>query len=58
MLVRLSHSHIRIGSYQRLSFLDDREGLEMLIRHTARHYFADQLEAEDDIEVLGTSEGG
>ena len=52
VLVRLSHSHIRIGSFQRLSFLDDREGLEMLIRHTARHYFADQLQADDDLEVL------
>jgi len=37
VLVRLSHSHIRIGSFQRLRFLDDHEGLEMLSRHTARH---------------------
>ena len=52
VLVRLSHSHIRIGSFQRLKFLDDSEGLEMLTRHTARHYFADQLNADDDLEVL------
>ena len=52
VLVRLSHSHIRIGSFQRLSFLDDREGLEMLVRHTARHYFADQLQADGDLEEL------
>ena len=52
VLVRLSHSHIRIGSFQRLSFLDDREGLEMLVRHTARHYFADQLQADGDLEAL------
>ena len=52
VLVRLSHSHIRIGSFQRLSFLNDLEGLEMLIRHTARHYFAKQLQADDDLEVL------
>ncbi len=52
VLVRLSHSHIRIGSFQRLSFLNDLEGLEMLIRHTARHYFAEQLQADDDLEVL------
>ena len=24
----------------------------MLIRHTARHYFAEQLQADDDLEVL------
>ena len=52
VLVRLSHSHIRVGSFQRLSFLNDLEGLEMLIRHTARYYFADQLQADDDLEVL------
>ncbi len=52
VLVRLSHSHIRIGSFQRLSFLDDREGLEMLVRHTARHYFANQLQADGDLEAL------
>ena len=52
VLVRLSHSHIRIGTFQRLRFLDDREGLEMLSRHTARHYFDGQLNADDDLEVL------
>ena len=41
VLVRLSHSHIRIGSFQRLAYMDDMEGIEMLARHVARHYFAD-----------------
>jgi len=39
VLVRLSHSHIRIGSFQRLAYLDDSEGLEKLARHVARHYY-------------------
>ena len=39
VLVRLSHSHIRIGSFQRLAYMDDLNGIEMLARHVARHYF-------------------
>ena len=39
VLVRLSHSHIRIGSFQRLAYMDDICGIEMLARHVARHYF-------------------
>ena len=39
VLVRLSHSHIRIGSFQRLAHMNDMEGIEMLARHVARHYF-------------------
>ena len=41
MLVRLSHSHIRIGSFQRLFYHDDADGIDMLARHVARHYYAD-----------------
>lgn len=41
VLVRLSHSHIRIGSFQRLLYHDDLDGIDMLARHVARHYFAD-----------------
>ncbi|MDC1001188.1 YdiU family protein [Alphaproteobacteria bacterium] len=39
VLVRLSHSHIRIGSFQRLAYMDDMDAIEMLARHVARHYF-------------------
>ena len=41
VLVRLSHSHIRIGSFQRLFYYDDTDGIDMLARHVARHYYAD-----------------
>ena len=41
VLVRLSHSHIRIGSFQRLFYNDDTDGIDMLARHVARHYYAD-----------------
>ena len=46
VLVRLSHSHIRIGSFQRLAYMDDMDGIEMLARHVARHYFGGAAQTE------------
>ena len=43
--------HIRIGSFQRLRYLDDAEGIEML-RHAARHHFAGDLDADAAVEDL------
>ena len=54
VMVRLSHSHIRIGSFQRLSYMDDAEGIEMLTRHVIRHYYADDpaLDLDVDFDAL------
>ena len=41
VLVRLLHSHIRIGSFQRLAYLKQRAELEQLTRYTIRHYYSD-----------------
>lgn len=38
VLVRLSHSHIRIGSFQRLLAHNDAAGVERLLRHCVAHY--------------------
>ena len=38
VLVRLSHSHIRIGSFQRLAYRKDADGLRRLVDHSIRHY--------------------
>jgi uncharacterized protein YdiU (UPF0061 family) len=46
VLVRLSHSHIRIGSFQRLAYMDDMDGIEILARHVARHYFGGAAQTE------------
>ena len=46
VLVRLSHSHIRIGSFQRLAAMDDADGIEMLSRHVARHYYPNTISAD------------
>src|SRR5215218_8044759 len=34
VLVRLSHSHIRIGTFQRLLFLNDRDNIRKLLNYT------------------------
>ena len=47
VLVRLSHSHIRIGTFQRLSYFKDEERLEKLLDHSVRTYMP-QLWQEGD----------
>lgn len=39
MLTRLSHSHIRIGSFQRHSYLQNPAANEALARYVVRHYY-------------------
>lgn len=41
VLVRLSHSHIRFGSFQRLAFFEQDENLKKLLLHSCRYYFED-----------------
>ena len=41
VLVRLSHSHIRIGSFQRLLFLDQHDNISKLLDYTIRTYMPD-----------------
>jgi uncharacterized protein YdiU (UPF0061 family) len=39
VLVRLSHSHIRFGTFQRLAYLNDTEGLDALLKYSIANYF-------------------
>ena len=39
VLVRLSHSHIRIGTFQRLAYFEQKDDIQKLIEHTITHYF-------------------
>ena len=39
VLVRLNHSHLRIGSFQRLATLGETDNLKRLIAYALRHYF-------------------
>ncbi len=46
VLVRLSHGHIRIGTFQRLAHSRDTENLQRLTGYVLRHYYGE--EAGDD----------
>jgi uncharacterized protein YdiU (UPF0061 family) len=41
VLVRLQHSHIRIGTFQRLATLGEDDNLRKLTAYCLRHYYAD-----------------
>lgn len=43
VLVRLSHSHIRFGSFQRLAFFERPDLLEQLIEHVCAAYYPQHL---------------
>ena len=45
VLTRLSHGHIRIGTFQRLAFNDDVEGLEKLVRYCLEHLYDEPADA-------------
>ncbi len=39
VMVRMSHSHIRFGTFQRLAYMENKEGLQQLIEYSVRHYY-------------------
>jgi uncharacterized protein YdiU (UPF0061 family) len=47
VLVRLSHSHIRIGTFQRLLYLDDTDNLRKLLDYTIQAYMPDVWRDDD-----------
>ena len=56
VLVRLSNSHIRIGSFQRLLAMKDADGVEKLMNHCVRHYLpeaARDTASEQAVAFLG-----
>jgi uncharacterized protein YdiU (UPF0061 family) len=42
VLVRLQHSHIRIGTFQRLAYFRDSENLAKLTGYCLRHYYGEE----------------
>ncbi|QLC23872.1 YdiU family protein [Parasphingopyxis algicola] len=51
VMVRLSHGHIRIGTFQRLATLREPENMKTLIAYCLKHYFGEEA-AEDGPEKL------
>ena len=50
VLVRLQHSHIRIGTFQRLATLGETDNLRKLTAYCLRHYYAD--DSGDPVRLL------
>ena len=51
VLVRLQHSHIRIGTFQRLATLGEADNMRKLTDYCLRHYYAD--DSGDPAALLG-----
>lgn len=47
VLVRLSHSHIRIGTFQRLAYNGETEAIGRLLKHVVRYYLPEADAAEE-----------
>ena len=50
VLTRLSHGHIRIGSFQRLAFFEDGEGLRKLTAYCLTHLYGE--DGSDPVRLL------
>ena len=56
VLTRLSHGHIRIGSFQRLAWFDDRDGLVRLTRYCLEHLYGVAPSGDDGADALALFE--
>ncbi|MEO0501227.1 MAG: YdiU family protein [Pseudomonadota bacterium] len=52
VLVRFSHGHIRYGTFQRLAYLEDRNGLERLVDYCLAHFIPGAEAREDRYAAL------
>jgi serine/tyrosine/threonine adenylyltransferase len=52
VLVRLSHSHIRIGTFQRLAFQGKTEEIAKLVQHIIAYYFPHLSSATNPVTAL------
>jgi len=53
VMVRLSHSHIRIGSFQRAAYFDDKPLLERLTDYTLRQLYGEEPGNNAPAQLLG-----
>lgn len=53
VLVRLQHSHIRIGTFQRLAYLDEAENIRLLAVYCLRHYYGEEGSEDAAVRLLG-----
>ena len=53
VLVRLSHGHIRIGTFQRLAYLDQPDNIRKLVGYCLSVYFGEEDGADSPARLLG-----
>jgi uncharacterized protein YdiU (UPF0061 family) len=52
VLVRLSHGHVRIGTFQRLAYMRDDDGMRRLIAYVLRHFYGEEAGEEGAARLL------
>ena len=52
VLTRLGHSHIRIGTFQRLAFFEEVENLAKLVRYCLQHLYGEQPVGDDAADAV------
>lgn len=52
VLTRLSHGHIRIGTFQRLAFYRDEDNLRTLVRYCLRYLYGEAVGGDDQENAL------
>ncbi|RHW17891.1 YdiU family protein [Sphingomonas gilva] len=52
VLVRLSHGHIRIGTFQRLAALGDADGMRALTAYCLRHFHGEEAGEDGPVRLL------
>ena len=50
VMVRMSHGHVRIGSFQRLAFERDEADMRRLVAYVLRHFYGE--ESDDPVRLL------
>ncbi len=53
VLVRLSHGHIRIGTFQRLAYLGQADAMRVLTDYCLRHYYGEDGGPDGPARLLG-----
>lgn len=51
VLTRFSHSHVRIGTFQRLAYFKNEKAIETLLRYSARHLIT-ELDPNESLDLL------
>jgi uncharacterized protein YdiU (UPF0061 family) len=52
VLTRLSHGHVRIGTFQRLAFLGEVDNIKRLVRYSLQYLFGESPVADDSDNAL------